>query len=66
MFTTVLFLCGCATTQLKYDNIYSFQNNYALVQKDGKYGLIDTSFQEIIDGITDDLSNFVDPDSLLF
>ncbi|MCH2223883.1 MAG: WG repeat-containing protein [Crocinitomicaceae bacterium] len=48
MFTTVLFLCGCATTQLKYDNIYSFQNNYALVQKDGKYGLIDTSFQEII------------------
>lgn len=43
----VLYSCK-STVQLKYDTIYSFQDNYALVEKDGKFGFIDTTLREII------------------
>ncbi len=40
--------------QLEYDNIYSFQDNYALVERDGEFGLIDTTLREIIKPSLDD------------
>lgn len=51
----VLFVSSCkSTNRLEYNNIYSFQDNYALIEKDGKYGVIDTALREIVNPTLDE------------
>jgi hypothetical protein len=54
----ILLICACKTGKIKYDNIYSFQDNFALIKKAGKYGVIDTSFRLIIKPTLDDYISY--------
>lgn len=50
-FATGLLISSCNPNILEiknYSNIYPYQDNYALVEYEGKFGIIDTSFKEII------------------
>lgn len=47
-----LFLVGCRST-LNYDNIQQFHDGFSLVERDGKFGIIDTTLNEIIEPTLD-------------